>query len=60
MKNKIIALVILVALMIIPAKWAYFEIDRFNAAPGLFSFLSIIAGVFICFFLFTSNKQKQH
>ncbi|MES2836471.1 MAG: hypothetical protein V4667_03020 [Bacteroidota bacterium] len=58
--KKMIAILILVFLLVLPAKWVYMDIDIANPSKGLFAFLSIIVGFFVAFFLFTSSETKAH
>lgn len=58
--KKIIAILILVFLLVVPAKWAYMDIDIAHPSHTLFAFLSIVVGIFVAYFLFNAGDAKKH
>lgn len=58
--KKFGAVLILIFLLVVPSKWAYFEIDRAHPSHGLFAFLLIVIGFFAAFFLFNSSEVKKN
>jgi hypothetical protein len=58
MRYKLLAVLILVVLLVVPARWAYLDIDVERPARGLLSFLSIVVGIVLAFFLFNKDPQK--
>lgn len=58
--KKLGAILILIFLLVIPSKWAYFEIDIVHPSRGLIAFLSIVIGFFVAFYLFNSSEVKKN
>jgi hypothetical protein len=58
MKYKVLAILILVLLLVFPARWAYLDIDVERPARGLIAFLSIVGGIVLAFFLFNKSKKE--